>query len=78
MSGRLTRAQAIEALHHGGERTCLIHTSQRGLWWCAGRSGYTDDRSQAGRYKLSDAIHIIRTSGPEKGNTIEILGEGDT
>lgn len=72
---RLTRDQAIEALRTGGDRQCLIHTSQRGMWWCAGGRGYTDDRTRAGRYTLSDAIHIIRTSGPEKGNTIEIPGD---
>jgi len=76
-AARLTRAQAIAELERGGDRTCLIHTSQRGLWWCANRSGYTDDRTQAGRYRLSEAIHIIRTSGPEKGNTIEILEGGE-
>lgn len=72
---RLTRDQAIEALRTGGDRQCLIHTSQRGLWWCAGGRGYTDDRARAGRYSLSDAIDIIRTSGPEKGNRIEIPGD---
>lgn len=64
---RMTRQQAIEALDAGGERTCLIHAGDRGMWWRPNGSGYTDDRAQA------DAIDIIRTSGPEKRNRVEIV-----
>ncbi len=72
---RMTRQQAIEALDAGGERTCLIHAGDRGMWWRPNGSGYTDDRAQAGRYSLADAIDIIRTSGPEKRNRIEFAGD---
>lgn len=42
----------------GDNSLWLIWSVEHGAWWRANRSGYTCLRSEAGRYKLDEAVDI--------------------
>lgn len=40
-------------------RKWLIWNHERGMWWRACSNGYTNDRTDAGRYTFAEALAIV-------------------
>jgi hypothetical protein len=41
---------------------CLVWSNQKGMWWRADRSGYTQCIDWAGRYTRAEAEKIVRSA----------------
>lgn len=48
-----------ERLRRESDPTWLVWSNQRGMWWRANRSGYTQFIEEAGRYSREEAAQIV-------------------